>query len=947
MSRTDPTCAPAHRTRPPLAAAAFAALLFLPACTALASDDRAAAAGHVRGRVVAAAAAEAISFADVLLIPADTTLRRVGGMTNSDGTFLLEAAPGAYTLQVRAISYARKQVTGVIVEAGELRELAVTLEPEAIVQPAVEVQAEARKSSEAALLAERRRAATVGDALSAELVRRTPDRDAGEALRRVTGLSVLQGRYVFVRGLGERYSSTEVDGVRVVSPEQNKRVVPLDLFPADLLDHVIVQKTYSVDRPGEFGGGDVQVRTRDFPGRRSFSFRVGQGYDEGTTFSSFMTDRLGLGLSERATPSVIQDVAGGKPVFPRGLDPSRGFSRDTMAAIGRSFRNAWSPITRNAPLSQSLVQTYGDEFRVFGRPLGIVEAATYGRSFNTLSEKERFFTSAGDTVYDYAVTRSSETARLSGLLGVSLRLAPNHSLHVRSLFTRDDESEARSYLGSNSSLLTLVRSNRLLYVERSLLTSSLEGRHELRGWVKPRLEWRAGLSRATRREPDRRESIYQQVNYRDDNDSLHTIWTMSGGGLGATRYFGDMTDHGRGFDARLVLPFARDRASAGRLELGGRYDRRDRESTYRRFNFKPGSGVDLSAPPESLFQEGRWSTAPGGPEVVEATRSDDNYSARQRQGAGFASLDLPLPLGARAVLGLRVERGEQDVRTYDLFTPSRVVAHARLDDTDLLPAANLTLPLGRDGNLRLAASRTVSRPDLRELSPGPTLEFLNGLRVRGNADLRRATIENYDARAERFPSAVEVLALGGFVKRFHDPIEQVIRPGDAPYLQPENSESARLMGAELEARISLGRLAARLRGLSLNSNLTLAASRVTLGARATTLGSQQHPLQGQSNVLWNGALTWTRRDARADLSLLANTVGRHLEALGVTPRPDRYEQTRTALDAAFNWSPRPFLRVKVAGKNLTDAPVRVLEGGKEARSYRRGRAFSVGVAWTR
>src|SRR5262249_45058106 len=254
--------------------------------------------------------------------------------------------PGTYTLLVRALSYSRKRVEGVVLREGALLTLDPTLAPEAIQQQEVVVEATAKSSTEASVLAARRKAAAVSDAVSAEQMRRSPDRSAGEVLRRVTGLSVSSGRYVFVRGLGERYSSTEVDGVRIASPEPNKRVVPMDLFPAALLDNINVQKTYTADRAGEFGGGDVQVKTRDFPGTRMWAFSLSQGYAPGVTGGTRQTyispdaDRWGFGSSGRQIPDIVNQIAGSRPLTEgSGL----GFPASTLMEVEKSFENVWTP----------------------------------------------------------------------------------------------------------------------------------------------------------------------------------------------------------------------------------------------------------------------------------------------------------------------------------------------------------------------------------------------------------------------------------------------------------------------------------------------------------------------------------------------------------------------------------------------------------------------------
>src|SRR5215831_6389650 len=300
----------------------------------------AAATGKVQGKIIATDNGEPVGFADVALIPADTTMHPIGGLTNADGTFLLEAPPGRYALRIRALSYATKRIEGVVIEEGKLLPLSTALSPEAIQLKEVVIEAKALNNTESSMLAARKKAPAVGDAVSAEQVRKAPDKDAAEVLRRVTGLSVSDNKYVFVRGLGERYSSTELDGVRLSSPEQNKRVVPLDLVPANLLENIVVQKTYTADRPGEFGGGDVQVHTRDFPGARTFSFGILAGSMEGTTFHDHAIypgssmGYLGFSGDSRKMPADVSGVQ-----IPAYVPRNYG----TLASLAKSFSPLWGP----------------------------------------------------------------------------------------------------------------------------------------------------------------------------------------------------------------------------------------------------------------------------------------------------------------------------------------------------------------------------------------------------------------------------------------------------------------------------------------------------------------------------------------------------------------------------------------------------------------------------
>lgn len=910
--------------------------------------------GKVQGRILAAESGESIPYAEVVLLPADTTLRPIGGLANADGTYLLEVPPGRYSLQVRAMSYARGRVAGIVVEANRLVPVSTVLTLEAIRVRGVEVESTARRNTEASVLAARRRAAVLGDAVSAEQVRKAPDKDAAEVLRRVTGISVSEGKYVFVRGLGERYSSTEVDGVRIASPEQNRRVVPLDLLPASLLDNIVVQKTYSADRQGEFGGGDVQIKTRDFPGARSWSLSVTQGYVQNLTFGARRTypgsraDLLGFGTDARKIPDEVYEVAGDRRLIWSEGNPALGFKKSALAAVARSFSNVWSPTSAHAIPNAGYSGTYGDEWRLFGRPLGLIESWNLTRSFNDVDESQRFFKAESDTLYDYAVRRSTTSVQLGGISGLSYRLSPSHTVHLRGLYSNSADDEVRTYEGPDhnrteaiSQTWLVYRNTRLMYVERNVLSGTLEGNHRFARLAGLGLDWRFSRSRAKRLQPDRRELTYNRVYY-FPGDTAH--WVLGSTG---SREYGDLRDDGWGTTLSGALPYGLGRLGRGRIVLG--YDRqtKSRHNFYRRFNLYPDTDVDKEAPPEAIFASGNFDGSSGTGWVEENTYAEDNYRAHQRVAATYLSVDVPLGARMRANLGVRVERGLQDVQSFDLFAPGVVTREGRLDNRDWLPAGNVTWGLTDAMNLRLAASRTLSRPDLNELSPSPALEYNGGMQVTGNPELRRAKIDNYDLRLEAFPGLSEVLAAGFFYKQLHEPIEQVIRGASSGtlLLQPANSDCGRNLGLELEARASLGRLWRHLDRLALNANASFISSRIRLKPQTSKLGTEEHPLQGQAGYVANAALSYATVSGSLDLTVLLGATGRRLHSLGIDPLPDVYEQPSANLDATLNWRPTRGPRVKFGARNLLDREVRQLQGDREISSYRTRRAFSIGLTF--
>jgi TonB-dependent receptor len=900
--------------------------------------------GKVTGKLVAGDNGEPLGYADVALIPVEG--KPIGAMTNADGTFTLEASAGVYTLTARAISYAPKSVAGVLVIAGATKEISLSLASEAIQQPTVEVEAKAEQGTQAALLNRRKKAASVGDVVSAEEVRKSPDRDAGDVLKRVTGTSLQDGKFVFVRGMGERYSSTEMDGVRIASPEQNKRVVPLDMIPSSLLENIVVQKTYTADRPGEFGGGDVQITTKDFPGKRMLQVSLGAGYDAATSFGSMMGvesergDRWAAGAGARALPDELDRLAGGRKV-------SNSIERapyDTMAAIGSSFRNQLSPSNIHNAVPANFLVSYGDILPMLGTKFGVIASVGATHSDSRSNAEERLYEGSADALqYDYTSRTDTRSSQFSMLAGLSYRLGPSGTVTLKGTQNRSADDEARTYFGLNTSQSSNFQVTRLRYLQRVIGSLALDGRHEFPGLNRAKLTWNASLTRATRAEPDRREVYYRQA-VDETGAAMEPLYFYR-----TSRDWGDLVDNGKGLTARFTLP-VRSHLLDGRetkFDIGASTQHKKRNSTYRRFDFGNNAfDIDPTAPAESLFTEGEW-TSDGFPRafVSENTQPEDSYRANQGVDGAFLSADVPATAKLRAIVGARIEHGTQDAVTYDQFTTA-TVAEANLDDWDVLPTANLVYTLDERSNVRLAAARTLSRPDLRELTPGRTLNFFSGYQDIGNPNLERATIWNYDLRYELYPGLNEVIAVGGFYKVFDQPIEkQIVTGGSDRLLQPQNSDKGTNYGVELEARTALGRFNPRLNKLFLSANGSLISSRITLKDQTTLTTSPEHPLQGQANYLGNVGLGYTM-SGRFDGTVLVSAVGKRLYALGIQPvAKDIYDEPTTTIDAVVNWSPRANWRIKAAAKNLTNVRESRMQGDRVVETRDGTRTFGLSLGW--
>jgi hypothetical protein len=445
------------------------------------------------------------------------------------------------------------------------------------------------------------------------------------------------------------------------------------------------------------------------------------------------------------------------------------------------------------------------------------------------------------------------------------------------------------------------------------------------------VDWKFTRSDARRQQPDKRESMYIRVPI-DETDPGY--WGLATG----RREYGDLLDDGWGNTFKLGMPYALDGLGKGRVTVGFDRQSRRRDNGYRRFDFLP-SQPGLDAPPESVYTS-----------VSEATTARDNYRARQLVEAWFVSVDVPLGQRMRGNIGLRREFGAQHVSSRDLYNPTVTVSEGGAQTTDWLAGANLTWLVSERCNLRAAASRTLNRPDLDDLSPLPALDFVGDKIRLGNPALERATILNYDLRAELFPGGSEVFAAGVFYKRLDHPIEPALFGTNGQLgIRPENTQGGRNLGLELEARAGLGRLFPALRSISVNSNLSLISSRIETH-QSTNRGNSEHPLVGQAPVLVNLGLTWAPGAGRREFTLLASSVGKRLKELNQTQVnttgdgiPNLYTRGVTTLDFTASL-PFQRARLKFAAANLLDRPMQEFVGPIEMRRYALGRSYSLSLS---
>ena len=861
--------------------------------------------------------------------------------TDIDGRYRLELPPGTYDIRIVMAGYAETNVT-VEVVAGRLSPVQVALGSNVFAEELV-VSAptlEADSSTAAAQMMMRMRAPSVQDNIGAIEMSANDDSNAADAMQRVTGISVVEGQSVFVRGLGERYSNTTLAGATLPTTEPDRRMVPLDLFPTGLIDSVQVSKTYTPDKPSQFAGGLVEIVPMKLPDATSFEVSAGGGWN------SLTTGALGLGY-----PGGGRDWAGfddGTRSLPAGFPDNKltrrgrfspagvGFTPDELREIGRSFDNVWDPRPETMPLDQSYSAMFGGRF---GK-LGVVATLRHAQSAQYNTEQQTYYKVGQRGVEPFNGPYDFEISERSGVIGgvgnIAYQFTPNQRLSLENFLTHVGTNETRRFEGYNDDVGENLRNQRLWWVEEQISSHHFGGEHLFPTLSNSRLDWKIALSRADREEPDLREALYEF----DPARSAYVLADESQSGL---RQFNDLLDNTVETSGNWSTLFEQWDGLASQVKFGSSYLDRDRDFLSRRLRFTPrnAAGVDLSAPVEEIFAPANIGRAF---ELREETRGTDRYDAVQRVGAFYGMVDLPLSARTRLVTGARVEQFSQQVETLDPFAgtldqQTGDVLTASLDETNLFPAVNFVYSATTEQNIRIGYSQTVNRPEFREVSPFEFTDVVGGRAVVGNPNLRQSLIQNFDARWEWFPGAEEVISASFFFKQFDDPIERIVEPTAQLRTSFTNAETAQNAGLELEVRSLLGPF------ILVGANYTYVNSEVTLSpASRQVQTSLVRPLAGTSANLLNALLEV--RGPGFSGRLLWNYFDDRISDVGSLGLPDIVEKGRQSLDLVFStrWDQAS---LKVALSNLTDQDYVYTQGadGPTQRTYNLGRSISFGITW--
>lgn len=818
---------------------------------------------------------------------------------------------------------------------------------------------------------EKRATSEISNILDVEDLKLTGDSDIAGALQRVTGLSLVSGRFVFVRGLGERYSSALLDGSPLPSPEPLNRVIPLDIFPSSLLSGALVQKTYSPQYPLEFGGGVIELRTKAVPDERFFSigvsgeFNTASSFKDGLSHDGPNSEVLGFRGNRRALPDLFKN----NPTL-AGLTPAE------LETAGEAFPNIWSIDSEPNPANVGIEFSYGDRFDVGDGQLGILIAIDYSSEFQNRNGERRTFSASNQGLFaedqiapdgcqeidgidpaDCGFRSTEWEVGLNGIATVGYEFNVDHAIKYTGLILRKSSKESIIEQGSFADDPGRVRVNsRIDYIEQHLWTNQVSGEHvfdlfaDSASFSPMELTWRVGYSDAYRDQPLRRDTAY----FFNETSEIFELSARTDGNRTSFSFLDDEVISG-GVDVKQpVNLFGTDID----IRAGFAYEDKERTSITLNYGFElpPGTNRDLLAfIPEIIF--GPDNVGPGGVFLREFVDPSDEFRATFENIQAYGGIDAAITDRLRLALGMRYENSEQFVDTFDRLTSPISPVQVTLDREDFLPSGTLTWEFYENMQVRAGFSQTVSRPDLRELSSATFLDPERDRPVRGNPFLQITKIDNYDIRWEWYIGRDESITVGAFYKEFSRPIERVFTlEGNTRLRSFENALSAELIGIEAEVQIGvpLGEWlewsALDKRDFFVRGNGAWIDSEITLDPTvASNATNAVRPLQGQSKWLGNLQFGYERTDLGERAVLALNYTGNRINDVGLFGAPDVIETPPILIDFIFAREVEMFgglFEFSFKARNLLNENFVLKQGGQIFERYKLGRDFSFGAKVT-
>lgn len=882
-------------------------LLFIFSFSVLAQNT-----GTIKGQIKDETGQEIIIGASVFL--KGTTL---GSTTDVEGNFQIVNIPeGTYTLVITYVGYETKEVSNLQVEAGKVILISTGIIPENQSIAQIEVVGQRETGTTIAVIAEIKEAEQVAVGVSSEQIHQSQDRDAAQVLRRIPGVSLQENRFAIIRGLPQRYNAVLINGIYAPSTEVDTRAFSFDLLPSNMIDRILIFKSGAAELPGDFAGGAVKIYTKSVPQENFTNVSVGYGFRSNTTlqivedYQGSSTDFLGFDGGLRRLPSSFPSFISNSlsPVerakFAHSLSSDLSFRPKRVLPdirlgynMGRRFKKGSWQVANLTSLNYSNThQFYKAEFNNF-----LVNQITFP------PPKAASF--VDDTYTNFY--------RLGFLHNWSFVKNASNRIEFKTLFNQ--QSFKQSLIRRGGDIINGVDNQNYSqrFEQKSFLGTQLIGKHNF--GEKINLSWVAGFNYTNKSEPDWRRLVTNRLTgstLPDGSPAPFQLAIPGSGNLFDGRYFSKLNEFAYstsvGFEQKLKNSLEEKLNPKLRYGVYTEYKNRNFKARYFSYLVSPtANSANIQAIKEQpLWQIFRPENVDGlnGLTFIEGTSSVDSYDASNFLVAPYVGAYVPLKKFSFTP-GLRLEYNIQEINTLNL---SGNPEGARNPILSILPSLNMTYNLTDKSLVRLAYSRSINRPEFRELAPFIFYDFNLNASITGNSRLKNASIDNADLRWEYYPSAVELISLGFFFKNFTNPIENYLQnstggAGTNNFAYSfGNAVRALAYGVEAEVRKQFyGSSSAFLQKLGIVANASYLISRVEVG-RTVDLGPsvgiipvdapETRTLVGQSPYLINAGLYYNNEDKGWQLNALYNVAGPRLFLVGNFNNPSFYENQRHIID---------------------------------------------------
>jgi TonB-dependent receptor len=893
-----------------------------------------------------------------------------------NGQYALRELPaGIYVVVAELVGFSTVTVQNVEVKENLSSTISMQMEVDGF-QAEMVVTAEALKDSDVGLMRVREKSLSISDAISEETIGRSGSSSVADAVTKVTGASVVGGKYVLIRGLGDRYTTTQLNGTELPTADPDTRSFQMDLLPSGLVQNIVTQKSFTADKPGNFSGGMVDIGTKEFPGEFMLTISLSGSQNQQTTGKEILADGAGLNWrggdpGDRALPSSLRDA-----VIPNLIQARRdeGLAQQ-LNQYSKAFSSSMQPVTRKAPLNQGASVTIGNRMSLGGMDFGYLGSLTYGAQTSSRPEwhtaRWRLTENAGTASSlinqsDFTGSKGTESVQWGGLLTLTLLPSSNHELAWNTFYSLVGEASAEAFEGAwpeqFSSDNAVLESRVQKYTDRDVLSNQIKGSHQFPGLANLRLGWSVSAASTGQEEPDTRIFTSHYADRQTEQGSERVYSITASTYANPARYYRSMDEDSENFNLDFSLPINSWSGLHGQLKWGFLQQSKERSFEERRFEYVA-DRARYNGDAQEYFSDqagiigydesaDRWLF---GTVLQEATESrGGDYNGEETLRAAFVLGELPLTQQLKTVIGLRYEADEFSV----------INAHGAsgaLDEKDWLPSLALIHSLAERMNLRFSYGRTLARPTFREKAPYTSYDFIaDGLYV-GNPDLERTLIDNLDVRWEWFRPGGEILAASVFYKDFQSPIEKVYNIRFASEFGEktfQNVDQAEVYGLELEGRIQFDEWALS-RGsnhiLGVGGNISLIKSEVTLPEEEYQFilsrdpeASRTRTLQGQSPFLVNLAMSYDHATLATSATLNYNIFGERLEEVGFGGAPSVMEKSRAMLDLIMSQPLGRGITLKLSAKNLLNPAVQMVQEFKGVEyiqsEYRTGRSFTLGIS---